>query len=91
VTQDQWIDFGTHLAKIRSWFLKEETAIIKKIMQQGIDTGELHIERLDLSAHITCISLQVMELPWALEAHAVTPEDYADMMIDMMYNGIRKR
>lgn len=91
VTQESWGDFWPHLAKLGDWFLGEERKIVKAIMQQGIDEGELDVPRLDLCAHITVVTLRSIELPWAMESHDVTPESYANMMIAMMYNGIRKR
>lgn len=91
LTQESWLDFRPHVAGLKEWFFNEEATIIRQIMQQGIDKGDLHIERLDLCAHISCIALQSIEFPWAFEEHGITASDYVDMMIDMMYNGIRKR
>jgi len=91
VSEETWGDFWPHLVRLKEWFLDEETAIIRRIMQEGIDHGELKIERLDLCAHITCATLHTIELPWALEAHGINASDYADMMIGMLYHGIRRR
>jgi TetR/AcrR family transcriptional regulator len=91
VTQESWGDFWPHLSRMKVWFLEEEKAIIRQIMQHGIDNGELQIERLDLCAHITCATLHTIEFPWALEAHGINSSDYADMMIGMLYHGIRRR
>jgi AcrR family transcriptional regulator len=91
VTQDSGADFWPQMAKQGSWFLDEETAIIRKIMEQGVSQGELNIERLDLSAHITAVTMRSIEFPWSLEARGITAPIFADVIIDMLYNGIRKR
>jgi AcrR family transcriptional regulator len=91
VTQESWGDFWPQMAKVGSWILDEETAIIKKIMQQGVSEGELDIERLDLSARITAVTMRSIEFPWYLEAQGITASSFSDVMIDMIYNGIRKR
>jgi AcrR family transcriptional regulator len=91
VSEESWGEFWPYLVRLKDWFLDEETAIIRGILQRGIDREELHIERLDLCAHITCATLHTIELPWALEAHGISVSEYADTMIGMLYDGIRKR
>lgn len=91
VSEENWSEFWPHLVGLKDWFLDEEAAIIKGIMQNGIDRGELQIERLDLCAHITCATLHTIELPWALEAHGISVSEYGDTMLGMLYDGIRKR
>lgn len=91
VTQDSWGDFWPHLAENGQRFVKEEENIVRDILQQGVRSGELEVARLDLVAHLTVVALKAIDFPWALAGHDVTPEQYADMMIYMMMNGIRKR
>jgi AcrR family transcriptional regulator len=91
VTKESWGDFLPHLAKLGKWFLEEEKKVVRQIMQQGIDEGALEVERLDVCTHVAVVALQSIEFPWALETHELPGSEYADMMIHMMYNGIRKR
>lgn len=91
VTRESWRDFWPHLAKLDSWFLDEEKKIVMQTIEEGVQEGELEVPRLNLCAHITVAALRSVEFPWALAPNDVSATDYADMMIDMMYNGIRKR
>ncbi len=90
-SQESWGDFWPHLAKLGKWFLEEEKKIVKKIMKQGIDEGTLEVERLDLCAYLTVVALRTVEFPWVLQANRLTAATYADIMINILYNGLRKR
>jgi len=91
VTKESWETFQPHLEILAEWFLQEEKNIVKRVLQQGIREGELELGRVDLCAHLMVVTFQSVELPWALDAHRIAASDYANMIIDMMYNGIRKR
>lgn len=91
VTQESWGDFWPHLADTGQRFVKEEEQIVRSILDEGIRTGQLEVKRLDLVAHVTVVALKAIDFPWALTGHDVTPQQYADLMVDMMMNGIRKR
>ncbi len=91
VNEDSWGAFNSYLSKLAGWFFEEEKDIIKRILQQGIRDGELQMKRVDLCAHITAVTFQSIELPWVLEAQGIAASDYAAVIIDMIYNGIRKR
>ena len=91
VSEETWGDFWPYLVKLKEWFVDEETEIIKGILQCGIDQGELQITRLDICAHITCATLHSIELPWALEAHGIDASQYAQTIVEMLYDGLRKR
>ena len=91
VTKESWTDAWPYLAKSQKWFFEEEEKIVKQVMDQGVAEGELEVPRLDLYARITVVALRSLEFPIELTSHNISVSDYTDMMIDMMYNGIRKR
>lgn len=91
VTKESWDTFQPQLEVLAEWFLQEEKNIVKQILQQGVREGELQLKRVDLCAHLMVVTFQSVELPWALDAHGIASSDYANMIIDMMYDGIRKR
>ena len=91
VSEETWGDFWPYLIKLKEWFVDAETEIIKGILKCGIDRGEVHIGRLDVCAHITCATLHTIELPWALQAHGIDARQYADTIVEMLYDGIRER
>lgn len=91
VTQDTWGDFWPYLADIGRRFMEEEKKIVGEIMRFGIEKGELSIKHLDLASHISVVALKSVEFPWAIREYNISPEAYAEMMLDMMLNGIRKR
>ncbi len=90
VTQETWGDFWPHLAEIGQWFTEQEQKIVRDIMILGNTTGEFDIKQVDLAAYVTVTTLKSIELPWALGERGITAEEYVDIMIDMMINGIGK-
>ncbi|MEZ5359757.1 MAG: TetR/AcrR family transcriptional regulator [Candidatus Zixiibacteriota bacterium] len=91
VTQETWSDFWPNLANIGQWFLDEERKIIKDVLDWGIKVGELEISRVDLVSYVTVSTLKSIELPWTLEERGITAEEYVDIMVSIMINGIGNR
>ncbi len=91
ITKESWADFWPYVAKSEQWFLEEEEKVVKQIMSQGVKEGLLDVPRLDLCAHITVASLRSLGFPRDMGPSDASISDHADLMIDMMYNGIRKR
>jgi len=91
VTQESWGDFWPHLADTDHRFVKEEEKIVREILELGNQTGELDVERLEFVSHLTVIALKAVDFPWVLKDYNVTPQEYVDMIVNMMMNGIRKR
>ncbi len=91
VTQDTWGDFWPHLAEMDEWLISEETALLSATMREGVSLGEFEINRIDFAARMAVVAFKSIEFPWTMQKYGVTPAEYADMMVDMMLNGIRKR
>ncbi len=91
VTQESWGDFWPHLSDTGQRFVKEEEKIVREILELGNETGELEVERLEFVSHLTVVALKAIDFPWVLKDHNVTPQEYVDMIVNMMMNGIRKR
>ncbi|MCP4686094.1 MAG: TetR/AcrR family transcriptional regulator [bacterium] len=91
VTQESWGDFWPHLANTGQSFVRKEERIVRDVLEQGMRAGELDIERLGIVAHLTVIALKAIDFPWVLKDNEVTAQEYADQMVHMMMNGIRKR
>ncbi len=91
VTQETWGDFWPHLADMNDWLMIEEIALLTETMKEGVSLGEFEINRIDFAAYMAVVAFKSIEFPWTMHKYGVTPAEYADMMVDMLLNGIRKR
>lgn len=76
---------------MREMFIQEESRILEEIMIKGMETGELEIANVKITASFMVISLQSLESPWAIEGLNVTVEEQVEFMLELMMNGLRKR
>lgn len=90
VTQETWDEFWPNLDNIGQWFLEEERKIIRDVLLWGNRVGELEVTRVDLVSYVTVTTLKSIELPWTLEERGITAEEYVDILVNMMINGIGK-
>jgi len=91
VTQETWGEFWKYIARVRIWFLFEEEKIVRRILTEGIKSGELYVKEVNLAARIMVVSLTSLEYQWALKGNDVSISGYIDMMLEMMVEGIKKR
>ena len=80
-----------HIEMVRKNFLKAEQMILVSILKGGIASGELDIKDVDLTAQMMIISLKAQEYEWMIDSFDVSLEQYVDLMVNVILNGIRKR
>ncbi|MBU8933534.1 MAG: TetR/AcrR family transcriptional regulator [candidate division Zixibacteria bacterium] len=91
VTQETSQDYWPFVAETREWFLAQERKIVEDVLRQGNESGELDVKDPALVSHMMVVSLKAQEYSWATKGMGVSLEDYVEMMMDVMINGIRKR
>jgi len=90
VTREMWNEYWPYVNSARSDFIAQEKELIKTILEEGNQTGELNVAKIDLTAHTIVISLKSMEFSWATETCGVSLEEYVDFLITLIMNGIGK-
>ena len=91
VTLDSWGEFWEYINRIRVWFVNEEIELIRRVLADGVENGELQIKDARLSARILVVSLLSLEYQWAFQGKDISMDKYIDTMLDMMLEGIKKR
>ncbi len=92
VTREMWNEYWPYVDSARAEFIAQEKELVEAILNEGNQTGELNVAKVDLTAHTIVISLKSMEFSWATETCEVPLEEYVDFLITLVMNGIgRKR
>jgi AcrR family transcriptional regulator len=91
VTQQSDDYYWPFVAEARAQFIQEEKDIVKGILEAGNRSKEIHVENTDLVAHMMVVSLQAQEYAWAIETLNISLEEYVNLMIDVVINGIKNR
>ncbi len=90
VTQKSDDYYWPFVAEARAQFIQEEKNIVKGILEAGNRNNEIHVANTDLVAHMMVVSLQAQEYAWAIETLNISLEEYVNLMIDVVINGIKK-
>ena len=91
VTQESWGDYWPSIAGIRKQFMTRDRNIVKRILDEGVISGELTCENTELAAHALAVSLASVEYQWTTDELEIPIEDLIDTMVNMMSEGIRRR
>lgn len=91
VTQESWGDYWPHVARVRKEFLAREQAIVARIVRDGVTEGELHVDDPERVALVWILALTSLEYQWPLEEGDFTLSEFVDLMLRMLFDGIRRR
>lgn len=91
VTSESMADYWDQAPVLRNQFMAEETRIIQEILHRGMETGELEIENVAVTAHFMMVSLNSLECPWVIEGLALSVDEQVDIMLGILLNGLRRR
>ncbi|MDR1814600.1 MAG: TetR family transcriptional regulator [Tannerella sp.] len=86
---DSW-----NVAKVRKGYNLQEIALIKKILNSGLDEGIFTMEDPEMTALIIHYSLKGLEVPYIRGLLGDTPDSLAhqkETVINLIFNGIRRK
>jgi len=97
VTCDTWSAHWPFISDILENFMQEEKKLVRNILKQGNDSGELKVRDVAVAAHLIVVSMKSLEYPWAVEGQnfsprkSLTASNLVDAMLDIHMNGLQKR
>lgn len=91
VTREMWNEYCPYIDSARAEFIAREKELIKDILEEGNQTGELNVAKIDLTAHTIVISLKSMEFSWTTETCGIPLDEYVDFLITLIMNGIGRK
>jgi len=88
--KDEYLEHYGFIEKMRKNHDKQETAMIKEILQEGIDKGTFIVENLEATAHAIIIALKGLEFSWVIEKNVYEAEKDANNLLRILFYGIVK-
>jgi AcrR family transcriptional regulator len=91
VTREGIDEYWPRIDKIREKYLSEELKIVREILTDGINNGELETANPDLTAYAIVIAVKGFESKWMLENSPMELEDGVDLLLNILFRGILKK
>jgi len=88
--RDAYLDHYTFVEKLRAKEIAAEKAMIEAILREGAAQGLLRIHDAPLAALAIFTALKGFEFSWATERQLSEVERDTDLLLDMLFNGLRK-
>ncbi|MEA2031082.1 MAG: TetR/AcrR family transcriptional regulator [candidate division Zixibacteria bacterium] len=91
VTREGIDEYWPRIDKIREKYLSEERKIVREILSDGINNGEIEIADPELTAYAIVIAVKGLESKWMMENSPVELEESVDLLLSILFRGILKR
>ena len=89
--KDEYLEHYSFVEKARKESVEEEINTVKSILKEGVDEGRFVLDNLDLTAFAIVTALKGLEHPWAIEVEGPAIEASIDSLLEVLFDGIRKR
>lgn len=90
VTRDSMNGNWPWFEEVATFFVKKETAMLAGILKSGNQTGELNVKKVDQTAYVMAAALKSLEVLWAADGQEQSLENYVDLLLDVMLNGLKR-
>lgn len=87
----EYLDYYFFVEKIRRDFYEYENQILTQLLQEGIDQDHFSIDNIELTSRMISTAIKGLEYPLLLEKNNYNPIEESNRMLDIIFNGIRKR
>ena len=91
VTREGIDEYWPRIDKIREKYLSEERKIVREILTDGINSGEMEIEDPELTAYAIVIAVKGFESKWMMGNSPMEMEEGVDILLHILFQGILKR
>lgn len=91
VTREGIDEYWPRIDKIREKYLSEERKIVREVLTDGINSGEMEIADPELTAYAVVIAVKGLESKWMLENSPMELEEGVDLLLHILFRGILRR
>jgi AcrR family transcriptional regulator len=90
VTHEIVNSYWPYIGEVSDSFTAKERKLVAEALEFGNQSGQMDVEDVNLMAHILVVSLKSLELNWAVEMMEVTLETFTEMLLAVIFNGLKK-
>ena len=91
VTRESIDEYWPQIEEVREKYLTEEQRIVREVLIDGVDRGELEVAEPELTAFAIVIAVKGLESSWMIEASSLELEQGMDLLLEVLFQGIIKR
>ena len=88
---DEYFEHMGFIEKYRKRAIEDETNILQSILDEGVKQGEFSIRDTELAAIGISMALKGLEFPWVIRKGKARIKKDLDILIDLLFWGIKKR
>jgi len=88
---EEYLEHYSFIEKARKKSLEREVNTVKEILKDGVDKGVFAVKDLNLTSFAIITAVKGLEYPWAVEVEMPEISKGIDSLLEMLFNGIRKR
>jgi len=89
--KDEYWEHYSFIEKIRRKSTREELKIVKAILKEGVSRGDFTIKDVNLTSFAIVTAVKGLEYQWAVDFEMSKIHKNIDYLLDVLFNGIKKR
>jgi AcrR family transcriptional regulator len=88
--KDDYLEHYSFIEKLREKDLRDETAMLRQILRDGISTGTFRIkdEEVEITALAVMTALKGLEYPWIANEEILDIDKHAEVLLNLLFHGI---
>ena len=90
VTHETVNSYWPYIGEVADSFTEKEQRLVAEALEFGNKSGQLDVRDVNLMAHILVVSLKSLELTWAVDMMEVSLETFTEMLLEVIFNGLKK-
>ncbi len=90
VTHETVNSYWPYIAEVSDSFTAKERVLVADALEFGNRSGQMDVQDVNLMAHVLIVSLKSLELTWAVDMMEVTLEKFTELLLEVIFNGLKK-
>ena len=91
VTREQIDEYWPKMHEVREKYVTQEQKIVRQILIEGMEKGELVMADPDATAYAIVIAVKGLESSWMFETCLMEPEEGVELLLSILMRGISKK
>ncbi|MCK4353275.1 TetR/AcrR family transcriptional regulator [candidate division WOR-3 bacterium] len=89
--KDEYLEHYSFIEKARKKDLEGEIEIIKSLLKEGVKSGVFTVKNPNLTSFAIVTALKGLEYPWTIETEMTDIQRNINILLEVLFNGIRRR
>ncbi len=91
VSQEIGNSHWPYITEVSDAFREKEMKLVAEALEFGNSRGELAVKNVDMMSQVLAVTLKSLELTWDADWISITLDDFADLYLELLFEGLRER